>query len=349
MSLGDVWNANIFHPEPLALSFSEHLFGQVLQILPVYHLTGQPDPLLQPAVPQHVRRSPASACTCWCATSPGRHSCAAFVAGLIYAFVPFRIAQIAHIQSLSSQWMPLALYGFRRFIGQRQPRVQPAPAGPRWRHRRAADAELVVRLLPDLLRAVCRRSSSCIRSSPPGAAARPGSCGRRSPSPPSCVAAGTWPFLALYLEAQRVHGFERPLGEVVSLLGRRLQLPHRARGAAAVGTDVLQRVPEAGRRAVSRLRADRCWRSWPCPRRCAEAAFSVVGAKATVVDAVAPLAWRRVAVLIVGVSRIASCRRRPCRHSAHRRFRDLGRRHSDSRDQRRAHALAAGDRRWRRC
>ena len=36
----DFWNANIFHPEPLALSFSEHLFGQVLQILPVYHLTG---------------------------------------------------------------------------------------------------------------------------------------------------------------------------------------------------------------------------------------------------------------------------------------------------------------------
>ena len=40
ISLQDYWNANIFHPEPLALSFSEHLFGQVLQILPVYHLTG---------------------------------------------------------------------------------------------------------------------------------------------------------------------------------------------------------------------------------------------------------------------------------------------------------------------
>ena len=41
---------------------------------------------------------------------------AAFVAGLIYAFLPYRVAQIAHIQSLSSQWMPLALYGLRRFI-----------------------------------------------------------------------------------------------------------------------------------------------------------------------------------------------------------------------------------------
>ena len=40
ISLQDYWNANIFHPEPLALSLSEHLFGQVLQILPVYWLTG---------------------------------------------------------------------------------------------------------------------------------------------------------------------------------------------------------------------------------------------------------------------------------------------------------------------
>jgi len=29
------------------------------------------------------------------------------------------------------------------------------------------------------------------------------------------VAGGTWPFLALYLEAQRVHGFERSVGEVI--------------------------------------------------------------------------------------------------------------------------------------
>ena len=29
------------------------------------------------------------------------------------------------------------------------------------------------------------------------------------------VAAGTWPFLSLYLEPQRVHGFERSLGEVI--------------------------------------------------------------------------------------------------------------------------------------
>jgi hypothetical protein len=40
LSWSQFWDANIFHPSPLALSLSEHLFGQVLQILPVYWLTG---------------------------------------------------------------------------------------------------------------------------------------------------------------------------------------------------------------------------------------------------------------------------------------------------------------------
>ena len=34
------WNANIFYPEPLTLAYSEHLFAQAVQILPVYALTG---------------------------------------------------------------------------------------------------------------------------------------------------------------------------------------------------------------------------------------------------------------------------------------------------------------------
>jgi hypothetical protein len=40
LSWSGFWNANIFHPEPLTLALSEHLFGQTLQILPVYWLTG---------------------------------------------------------------------------------------------------------------------------------------------------------------------------------------------------------------------------------------------------------------------------------------------------------------------
>jgi hypothetical protein len=134
---------------------------------------------------------------------------AAFIAGLIYAFLPFRAAQLPHIQSLSSQWMPLALYGFRRFIIT--DRITPlswgsaallmqnwscgyyliffAPVAPlfvvhqMWRAGKLRHARTWLSLVVAAI----------------------------------VVAAGTWPFLALYLEAQRVYGFQRPLGEVMSL------------------------------------------------------------------------------------------------------------------------------------
>ena len=41
---------------------------------------------------------------------------AGFVAGLIYAFAPFRVPQFAHLQVMSSQWMPFVLYGLRRYF-----------------------------------------------------------------------------------------------------------------------------------------------------------------------------------------------------------------------------------------
>jgi hypothetical protein len=41
---------------------------------------------------------------------------AAVFAGLAFAFAPFRIDQYSHLEVLSSQWMPFAFYGFRRFF-----------------------------------------------------------------------------------------------------------------------------------------------------------------------------------------------------------------------------------------
>jgi len=210
----DYWNANIFHPEPLALGFSEHLFGQVLQVLPVYHLTGNiifsynllfltsfslsglgmfllvRELFAVPSVPTLRSLAPA------------------FIAGLVYAFVPFRLAQLAHLQSLSSQWMPLALFGFVRFVHttRRRPLVGGtaaltmqhwscgyyllyfAPFVPlvvmhqMWRRGRLRHWRVWISLI--------------------GAAA--------------AVTLATWPFLTLYLETQRVHGLARPLGEVMS-------------------------------------------------------------------------------------------------------------------------------------
>ena len=108
------WNANIFYPEPLTLAYSEHLFAQAVQILPVYALTHNlilcynllflsTFVLSGLGMFLFVREVTGSAR-------------AGFTAGLLYAFAPLRVPQFAHLQVISSQWMPFALYGLRRYF-----------------------------------------------------------------------------------------------------------------------------------------------------------------------------------------------------------------------------------------
>jgi hypothetical protein len=212
ISLQQFWNANIFHPEPLALAFSEHLFGQVVQVLPVYHATHNvilsynlvfltsfslsglgTFLLVRDLLPEDGHRGT-------------RAVAAAFVAGLIYAFLPYRVAQIAHIQSLGSQWMPLALYGLRRFVvsGRTRPLVGGSAAllMQNWScgYYMVFFAPFAPLFVIHQMWEAGRLREWKVWAKLSGAAA--------------AVTAGTWPFLALYLEAERVHGFERPLAEV---------------------------------------------------------------------------------------------------------------------------------------
>ena len=110
----EFWNANIFHPEPLALALSEHLFGQVLQILPVYWLTGN---IILCYNLLFVSTFALSAFGAYLLvrdlTGDTR---AAFIAGLVYGFLPYRISAVPHLQVISSQWMPFALYGLNRYV-----------------------------------------------------------------------------------------------------------------------------------------------------------------------------------------------------------------------------------------
>ncbi|MEZ5416410.1 MAG: hypothetical protein R2708_03585 [Vicinamibacterales bacterium] len=114
MSFADFWNGNIFHPAPATLTFSDHLAPQALQGLPFYLATGNvvlaydivflaTFVLSGLGMFLFVRELTGSAR-------------AAFVAGLFFAFVPYRVGQYSHIQTLSSQWMPVALFGLRRYF-----------------------------------------------------------------------------------------------------------------------------------------------------------------------------------------------------------------------------------------
>jgi hypothetical protein len=106
------WSANIFAPHPLALAYSEHLFPQVLQALPVYWATK--NPLLGYNLVFLSTFALSGLGMFLLARELTGSRSAGVIAGLGYAFSPFRIASIPHIQELSSAWMPFVLYGLRR-------------------------------------------------------------------------------------------------------------------------------------------------------------------------------------------------------------------------------------------
>ena len=106
------WNANIFAPHPLALAYSEHFLPQALQVLPIYALTKNP------ILCYNLLFLSTFALAGLGMFLLGREltgsAAAGLVAGLAFAFAPYRIANIPHLQVLSSAWMPFVLFGLHR-------------------------------------------------------------------------------------------------------------------------------------------------------------------------------------------------------------------------------------------
>jgi len=114
LALRGMWDANIFYPEPHALAYSEHLFAQSVQILPLYALTHN---LILCYDLLFLSTFVLSGLGMFLLVREltGR-PWAAFMAGLIYGFAPYRVEQFSHLQVLSSQWMPFVLLGLHRHI-----------------------------------------------------------------------------------------------------------------------------------------------------------------------------------------------------------------------------------------
>lgn len=122
-ALHEYWNGNIFHPETLTIAYSEHLTPQMLQILPIIGLTGN---IVLGYNLLFLSTFVLSGLGTYLLVRDltGRPA-AAFLAGLAYAFAPYRISQYSHLQVLSSYWMPFALYGFRRYFVRVSARAAP--------------------------------------------------------------------------------------------------------------------------------------------------------------------------------------------------------------------------------
>jgi hypothetical protein len=126
--VGSFFDAPIFHPAPLTLAYSEHLLAQAIQGLPVYALTR--DPILTYNLLFLATFILSGLGGFLFVRELTGDSRAAFVAGLLFAFAPYRMPQAPHLQVLSAQWMPLALYGFRRYFdsGRARPLIGAAAA-----------------------------------------------------------------------------------------------------------------------------------------------------------------------------------------------------------------------------
>lgn len=113
-ALADYWNGNIFYPEKMTIAYSEHFTPQMLQMLPVYAAGGNII-LCYNLLFLSTFVIAALGMYLFVRDVTGR-PLAAFLAGLAFAYAPYRLGQFPHLQIMSIGWMPLALLGLRRFF-----------------------------------------------------------------------------------------------------------------------------------------------------------------------------------------------------------------------------------------
>ncbi len=101
-----LWQAQLLYPNNLSLSYSENLLGEAIIYGPFFLLSH--NPVFAYNMTFYIS-------FLLCGTNMyimARHytgkPLAAFVAALIYAFAPYRLAQLDHIHIIAGEWMPLA-------------------------------------------------------------------------------------------------------------------------------------------------------------------------------------------------------------------------------------------------
>lgn len=120
-ALGHYWDGNIFYPAELTIAYSEHMTPETLQALPFLAATG--NIILGYNVVFLLTFVLAGLGMFLLVREWTGRPLAAFLAGLAYAYAPYRLGQLPHLQVLSTQWMPFVLYGLRRYFGTRRPRA----------------------------------------------------------------------------------------------------------------------------------------------------------------------------------------------------------------------------------
>jgi hypothetical protein len=112
------WNAPFFYPSLGVTAFTEHFLGCSLLATPIYWLTNNPLTAYNLTL---FLTWPLSAFAVYLlVVFLTRREDAAILAGLAWAFTPYRLSEVGHLQSLSAYWFPLMLLGLHGFLARRR-------------------------------------------------------------------------------------------------------------------------------------------------------------------------------------------------------------------------------------
>jgi hypothetical protein len=115
-----LFDANIFHPEPRTLAYSEHLVGSAVLAAPFLLATDNPVLALNVLVLLSCVLSGAGAF--FLARELGIGRAGAFAAGVIFAFAPPRFTRLAQLHLATVQWIPFCLAFAHRYLRERRRR-----------------------------------------------------------------------------------------------------------------------------------------------------------------------------------------------------------------------------------
>jgi hypothetical protein len=115
-----IWNPPIFHPEPRALTYMDHMIGETIVAAPVIAATGNI------AAGYNVLVILSFVMSGWAVyrlvrfLGPSRP--AAFLAGFLFAFSPYRFSNLGLLNQVQTQFIPLGLFFALRYFRHRRDR-----------------------------------------------------------------------------------------------------------------------------------------------------------------------------------------------------------------------------------
>ena len=117
------WNAPFLVPMPDAMALSEHLLGISVFTTPMQWAGATP--LVSYNIALLLSYALSGFFAYLLVLRLNGSASAAWIAGMAFAFSPYRAGQLSHLQVLTAQWMPLMLLGLHQYLA--------TPGGrPRW-------------------------------------------------------------------------------------------------------------------------------------------------------------------------------------------------------------------------